>query len=189
MKRPIVKEHVGKVAPPYTYWVIEDQFLAGGYPSDFLADRGGKPLTSLLDAGIRTFIDLREEEETDPATDRPSSYHAILKKLADFRHVEFSCIRIPIADLGIPSMWTMRLILDSIDSSLKDRQPVYVHCFGGLGRTGTVVGCFLMRHGIADESNVLDKIRELRHRTELGKEPSPHTPQQIQMVVNWKRFA
>jgi protein-tyrosine phosphatase len=48
-------------------------------------------------------------------------------------------MRIPVRDVDIPSPDTMRSILDAIDSAIDRCQPVYVHCWGGRGRTGTVV--------------------------------------------------
>ena len=41
----------------------------------------------------------------------------------------------------------MASILDAIDAALDGGKTVYVHCWGGVGRTGTVVGCWLVRHG------------------------------------------
>ena len=40
-----------------------------------------------------------------------------------------------------------------IDLTQRDEglEPVYVHCWGGIGRTGTVVGCWLVRHGMTGD--------------------------------------
>ena len=38
-------------------------------------------------------------------------------------------------------------MLDTIDQALAAGHTMYVHCWGGVGRTGTVVGCHLVRHG------------------------------------------
>ena len=43
----------------------------------------------------------------------------------------------------------LKHILDEIDGAILNGKTVYVHCLGGIGRTGTVVGCYLVRHGIA----------------------------------------
>jgi len=56
---------------------------------------------------------------------------------------------------------------------------------GGRGRTGTVVGCFLARHGYASGHGILKLIQELRRDTEDHDRPSPETSQQIEMVVSW----
>ena len=51
--------------------------------------------------------------------------------------------RIPVRDVSVPSKDGMVMILDRIDQALAQQRPVYVHCWGGKGRTGTVVGCYL----------------------------------------------
>jgi protein-tyrosine phosphatase len=59
--------------------------------------------------------------------------------------------RMPIRDFGVPTEEQMRGILDAIDEAVADRHTVLVHCRGGIGRTGTVVGCWMRRHGASAE--------------------------------------
>jgi protein-tyrosine phosphatase len=61
-----------------------------------------------------------------------------------------------------------------------------VHCWGGKGRTGTVVGCWLMRHGKATSGDVLRTIQQLRKDDPTWFEPSPETERQRWMVKTWK---
>ena len=80
----------------------------------------------------------------------------------------------------------MHTILDTIDQSLEDGSPVYVHCWGGVGRTGTVVGCWLLRHELAEPTNVLDTIMGLRKQDrERGQRMSPETAGQQRFVKQW----
>ncbi len=79
-------------------------------------------------------------------------------------------------------MWR---ILNQIDLVIAQKRPVYVHCLGGIGRTGTVVGCYLRRHGLADGKNVLEMIRKLRVTCEDAERRSPETKEQRVMVVGW----
>ena len=77
-------------------------------------------------------------------------------------------------------------ILDSTDQSLAEGLPVYVHRWGGVGRTGTVVGCYLIRHGIATQIEVLDRIAALRRKEFTAYRQSPETLEQRRMVQNWR---
>ena len=80
----------------------------------------------------------------------------------------------------------MRSILDAIDLSLTVDRPVYLHCFGGVGRTGTAVCCWLLRQGLAKPENVIQMLHELRqadHQTK-GRQ-APETIEQTKFVENW----
>ena len=169
---------------PYadTFWVIPSQFLAGEHPTEYEEAGTITRLSALLDAGIRTFIDLTEEQEM-------KGYHRLLRTVAGSRRIDFTYLRIPIPDRGVPSIWTLSCILDVIDRSVAATNPVFVHCFAGIGRTGTVVGCHLKRHGLATQRDVIAKIAELRQRMPSGSESSPHPPEQVWMVENWKEDA
>jgi len=76
-------------------------------------------------------------------------------------------------------------ILDMIDAELAEGRTVYVHCFGGIGRTGTVVGCHLVRHGKSGRE-ALDEIEYLRRDTPAAWQRSPETETQRQMVRAWR---
>ena len=89
-------------------------------------------------------------------------------------------------DLSVPTERQMIRILNQIDLCIKHGKPVYVHCWGGRGRTGTVVGRYLARHGMASGKHVLVRIAELRKGTADADQPSPETKDQIRMVINWK---
>ncbi len=75
--------------------------------------------------------------------------------------------------------------LDAIDAALGRGETVYVHCFGGVGRTGTVVGCWLARHGSSGEA-ALRQVVQWREGTPDGGRVSPETPEQRRMVLSWK---
>lgn len=54
----------------------------------------------------------------------------------------------------------MREILGLIDEAMAADRPVYVHCWGGVGRTGTVIGCHIAQRGL-DGDAALQRLREL----------------------------
>jgi protein-tyrosine phosphatase len=95
-------------------------------------------------------------------------------------------VRSATQDLFVPSVEQMQTILDTIDESLEAGRAVYVHCWGGVGRTGTVVGCWLLRHDLAEPTNVLDTVMKLRKQDrERGQRMSPETAAQQRFVKKW----
>jgi protein-tyrosine phosphatase len=166
---------------------VPGQLLAGEYPGDVERVVTDKILRALIAAGIRTFVDLTDEGEINEDAKVIPAYRSILRQVSEEEPVQTTYANIPIEDRGVPSPWTLRCILDVIDRSIADENPVYVHCWAGRGRTGTVVGCYLKRHGIAQEADVIQKLAFLRRDVPNGKETSPHTNEQIRMVTTWKR--
>jgi hypothetical protein len=172
---------------PRSYWVVPDTFLAGFYPGDRNRRAMEQKLSALLECGIRHFVNLMEEDETDHDGKPFVSYETLVQGIAEQFGFKVDCERTPIRDLDVPARETMVKILDGIDSAVAADRPVYLHCWGGRGRTGTVVGCWLVRHGIDDGTTALNHIRELRSFEATAHSPSPETTLQRQMVLTWKR--
>ena len=170
---------------PNSYWVIEGRFAAGEYPGDRERAKAAEVLGSLLKQGIDQFIDLTEPRDgLDP-------YAHIAEGLAGDLGRSLGWTRHPIRDRSIPrTRAQMTAILDDIDSALDDGKRVYVHCWGGVGRTGTVVGCWLVRHGSSGD----DALRQV-DRWWKGMQKavpfwdSPETPDQKEFVRSWSEVA
>lgn len=163
-----------------SYWVEENLFLAGEYPGSFNPEEARRKLDSFLESGIRTFIDLTQPHELLP-------YEPVLKEQARIYEYMTFYHRFAIRDGSIPSVPTMNLILDTIDSAIQNSSPVYVHCWGGVGRTGTVVGCYLVRHGMSPRQ-ALERVNTL-YKTrphEYLLQTSPETEEQFDFVQKWR---
>lgn len=168
-----------------SYWVIPYKLLAGCYPGSQYPEEATRRLLGLLNCGIRFVINLMEEHETNYHGDGFVPYEKSLILMGTELNVEIQCVRFPITDMDIPSGRQMTNILDTIDEAIERDTPVYLHCWGGVGRTGTIIGCYLVRHGIATGKECLAKIKELRRSDPMSYRNSPETRQQAKMVLNW----
>ncbi|KZP22096.1 hypothetical protein FIBSPDRAFT_859984 [Athelia psychrophila] len=171
---------------PNSYWATP-LLLACEYPwSPYLTTQ---KLENLLTAGVRTFIDLTEHGELSPYAPHLSGQAARLG--IDVRTVEYHCF--PIRDRSLPeSEEFMRAILDVLRDNAQRGRVSAVHCRGGIGRTGMVVGCWLVECGVAcDGKEALECIaREWRGVAKCGRYPcSPETGAQFEFVKNWCRKA
>ena len=169
-----------------TWWIEENLILGGCYPGDLDPKEATKKLTSLVDFGIRTIICLQEPNETGTNGKPFDPYMEELCEIAKKKGVEITRKCFPIPDGSAPSAEKMQEILQCIRISLEKDKPVYVHCWGGHGRTGTIAGCWLVERGI-EANQALTHIKNARrHSSHLKSFLSPHTTEQINMVKNWK---
>ena len=155
--------------------------LAGEYPGARSIAAARLKINALLDCGIREIVNLMVSDERDYHGRRFTPYEPLV------RPSRGHCRRFPIRDMDVPAPATMQTILDTIDAALMEERPVYVHCLAGVGRTGTVVGCWLIRHGRASGGNVIETIQALRQHERHAHWPSPQSAVQIDMVRRWRR--
>jgi protein tyrosine phosphatase len=172
---------------PRSYWVIPGKLLAGFYPGSKDLKEATSKLTALINAGIQHVINLMEPDERDFTGNRFVPYADLMESIASKMRISVTFDHLPIKDLSVPTEHHMTRILNQIDLCIKHEIPVYVHCLGGIGRTGTVVGCYLVRHGLTTGKNVLEMIKELRKDCEDADRRSPETKEQMAMVMGWQR--
>jgi len=160
------------------YWVVAGQLLAGEHPSSTASAVAAACIDALLAAGVRQFIDLTAEGEG------PEPYAALL--LA--RDPTVAHRRFAISDFGVPSAALMRSALDAIYAAMGARETIYLHCWGGVGRTGTVVGCLLREQGYS-APEAFDRL-ESKWRAMEKRARHPHSPEtaaQIAFIEQWER--
>lgn len=75
-------------------------------------------------------------------------------------------------------------ILRTIRDEIAAGRPVYVHCWGGIGRTGTVAGCWLVEDGLTGPEAIA-RIAELRWHTPDRSRSSPETGEQCDYICRW----
>jgi protein-tyrosine phosphatase len=165
---------------PESYWVEPDRLLAGEYPGRYEVELTRKRIDSLLEAGFTTFIDLTRPDET-------IAYREVLLEEADVYDMKVQHLRFPIGDFGLPTPEGMKSILDTIDAELNVGKKIYLHCWGGIGRTGTTVGCYLVRRGKTGEE-ALSQLADWWQAVPKSQyhQRSPETHEQLEFVRNWK---
>ncbi len=162
-----------------SYWVIANHLLAGEYPGKSEEQLTRRRIDAFIESGFDTFIDLTQPNETLP-------YVKILLDEAKVYEVKVTHQRFPIGDFGLPTPEQMNSILDAIDQGLQSGHKIYLHCWGGIGRTGTTVGCYLVRYGktSADALNQLSVWWRGVPKS-LYYPYSPETAEQMDFIHQW----
>jgi hypothetical protein len=127
------------------YWVVPQRVAAGPYPGSPDPAGSERKLRGLLAHGVRSFVDLTGSGEVSRMGPLVP-YDGTLAQMAGATGEAATYRRFAVPDLSVPTPLTMLQILDHVDAEVAAGRPVYVHCLGGKGRTGTVVGCYLLRH-------------------------------------------
>ncbi len=166
-----------------SFWVVEDRIAGGAYPGKkgkHDDPNNPKALRELLAAGIDVFINLTQ--------DFPGGTDQHLRHYDQGAEGKAIIERHPIVDNSIPAFETMEEIIDSMNKHLQEGRNVYVHCWGGSGRTGTALGCWLVDNKLVTEETVLDTLYELR-RGDLdgGHKDIPQTIEQAEFIFDWSR--
>lgn len=167
---------------PNSYWVIEGKLLAGPFPGSFDADLTRLRLDAFIESGISFFLDLTCPGERPP-------YHPLLtgRRTPDGKVCVYR--NLPIPDFGVPTPSRMHEILTTLSRALGQGHLVYLHCWGGIGRTGTAVGCLLVEEGF-DGDRALLEVQRLFNQSERGGGgcQSPETGEQREFVRKWVDF-
>ena len=165
---------------PNTYWVVPRQFLAGEYPGDKDRVKARKKINQFLAAGVRHFVDLTEFGELVP-------YDSILSEEARNASITATYQRFPIRDNSVPSdSEHLAEILFAIDRRIREGGAVYLHCWGGVGRTGLVVACWLQEHGRTPDDALAELSAKWSTVEKIYRKPeSPETPTQVDWIRIW----
>jgi hypothetical protein len=112
------------------------------------------------------------------------------------RIIDLDFLHSPIKDLSVPQWDQLERLVDEISGRLEDGDCIYVHCWGGRGRAGTVGACVLGRmYGLEGEEALERVQRAYATRDERWEEgelagqirPSPEKEEQKQLVRDFLR--
>jgi hypothetical protein len=152
--------------PKELYWVLESPVPLAGmkYP------RAGFPWWSLKAAGLSRIVSLH-----------PGPYDPAPLTLAFSEHLQDLGGGGPPEDEGNEEIRIRQAVVATV-TAWRSRHGVVVHCAGGRGRSGTVLGCVLRELGFsaAEAISFPDRLHKAR-----GKPGWPESPWQSSLVEGW----
>ncbi|KAJ9527478.1 hypothetical protein QJQ45_025800 [Haematococcus lacustris] len=146
---------------PWSNYVLSNkQVLAGAYPASLDDAETERILTTLLELGVNTFVCLQAEVNINTPEHAWRAQHGLRPYIKDAQKVlskahesgnpkitqqKIDFLHLPIIDGNVTTDSAMnRLAEDCIERVLRGEK-LYIHCWGGHGRTGTLVAIMLGR--------------------------------------------
>lgn len=159
---------------PRNCYRVAPQVWAGSYIGMHGQADAQEHIAWLCHIGVSIIIDLTAYDDMLP------SYMPLLATNAP--HIVRQ--QFPIIDGSAPSEVQMVAILRAIDDAVASEQTVYIHCWGGFGRTGLVVACWYKRTE-GSGTAALKRLQEARYAIQ-SRRPSPDYSAQVSFVMRWQ---
>lgn len=175
---------------------VVDGIFAGAFPGDIYDRLNQQNLIQILNAGVTKFVCLQLEYPAGfkPNPERPDIrpyFVDVLKIIANKENLptltapikNISFEHLPIKDLNITEDYKILKLAKKLVEFYRQGEVLYIHCWGGHGRTGVVVCLmiYLMYGTTADEAleycNYVHKLR-----VNPVQITSPQTSEQMDQV-------
>ncbi len=119
-------------------WVIESKLAGSGIPTSI------DEVQWIIEQGVKSIVTIREEP------------------LADNWIKDVNYLHVMSNDMGVPEFNDLTHTIDFIHRRITNKEPVLVHCLAGMGRTGVVLACYLVKYQNMSADEATQKIREER---------------------------
>ena len=139
--------------------------------------KGPSPASSAVhDRDLETDFAALKAENVDTLVNLMEEDEGLRYRMGDYdekaRQIGLTVRRFPIVDVNVPTDFAaFAALVDELHAQLQTGQTIVVHCLGGLGRSGTLAACLLIRAGLGAEE-AIQFVRQCRDKKAIeGKQP------------------